>query len=442
MFAEQSALVHSNINERRQRYHDSSLAGSHDHRQLLVNEESLSLIEEEPSERQSQQHLRGRNEEHIGTGGREHVVETPTSQNDVNEQCCPLNKKYRVILCVSIVAVVVLLLIIAALMVITFVVHIEHPHSSYHQIEDNNAILVSFDSSVTSSINITLSNPTDGITAVVYLTSTKPNESYDNLPQTTIPELNGKSRYNYNYYGADQPIYLLPNSQIIYIVNVSMTSTSTCPARLFLFNDESDYMNFMNYISIQPYARSSCLMDPESIWLFNITEYFPYCVAIEIDDNVSIQSNVSVVRAYYNTTGLEKPKGCDQALTIDHPYCQVKINDSYNFHCRQSDQYYLLVSTTDNAEIVINYSVSQITGCMRIGFVSVSGTLTLVVMIITTFLILLITRCCCWLCKNGEELNDQIENYENNIGDRPMLSSNRVRIRTSQYSFEVNEGKT
>ena len=375
----QGTLVPGTINERRQAHNDLPLAGSHDHRQLLVNEQSLICIEEEPSE-----HVQGRNEEHMeGEGGRVLVVETPTSQNDVNEQCCPLNKKYRVILCVSIVAVLVLLLIIAALMVMTFVVRIEHPHSSYHQVEDNNVFLVSFDSSVTS-INITLSNPTDGIAAVVYLTSTKPNESFDNLPQNTIPELNGKSRYNYNYYGADQPIYLLPNSQIIYIVNVFTTSTSTCPARLFLFSDESDYMNFKNYKLFQPYARSSCLMDPESIWLFNITEYFTYYVAIEIDDNVSAQSNVSVVRAYYNTTGLEKPKGCDQALTNDHPYCQVKINNTYNFHCRQSDQYYLLVSTTDNAEIEINYGGSQITGCMRIGFVSVSGTLTLFVMIITT----------------------------------------------------------
>ena len=385
----QSTLVPGIINERKQGNNDSSLASSHVHRQQPVNEQSLPYIEEEPSERLPQEQPRESNEEHTGRGEGQ-----GNERNYVNwQQCCPLNKKYRVILCVSIVAVVVLLLIIAALMVITFVANIEHPRSSRHQIEDNDAILVSFDSSVTSSINITLSNPTDGIAAVVYLTSTKPNESYDNLPQTTIPELKGKSRYNYNYNGADQPIYLLPNSQIIYIVNVFMTSISTCPARLFLFNDESDYMNFKNYISFQPYARSSCLMDPESIWLFNITEYFPYYVAIEIDDNVSIQSNVSVVRAYYNTTGLEKPKGCDQALTIDHPYCQVKINNTYNFHCRQSDQYYLLLSPTDNAEIEINYIVSRITGCMRIGFVSVSG---LVVMIVIIIIIIII--CICMYC--------------------------------------------
>ena len=383
----QGILVPGTINKRRQEDDDSSLASSHVHRQQPVNEQSLPYIEEEPSERLPQEQPRESNEEHTGRGGQ------GNERNYVNwQQCCPLNKKYRVILCVSIVAVVVLLLIIAALMVITFVAHIEHPRSSRHQIEDNDAILVSFDSSVTS-INITLSNPTDGIAAVVYLTSTKPNESYDNLPQTTIPELKGKSRYIYNYYRADQPIYLLPNSQIIYIVNVFMTSISTCPARLFLFNDESDYMNFKNYISFQPYARSSCLMDPESIWLFNITKYFPYYVAIEIDDNVSAQSNVSVVRAYYNTTGLEKPKGCDQALTINHPYCQVKINDTYNFHCRQSDQYYLLLSPTDNAEIEINYIVSRITGCMRIGFVSVSG---LVVMIVIIIIIIII--CICVYC--------------------------------------------
>ena len=386
------AGTNNTINERRKGYNDSSLAGSRDHGQPPVNEQSLARIEEETSERLPQEQIRERNEEHIG-GAYECVVETATSQNIVNEQRCPINKKCCVILCVSIAVVVViilLLIMVAALMVITFVANIEHPRSSYHQIEDSNAILVSFDSSVTSSVNITLTNPTDGITAVVYLTSTKPNESYDHLPETTIPEFEGKSRYNYNYNGADQSIYLLPNSQIIYFVDVSMTSTSRCPARLFLFNDKSDYMNFKNYISFQSYARSSCLMDPESFWLFNITQYFPYYVAIEIDNNVTVQSNVSVVRAYYNTTGLEKPKDCDQALTIDHPYCQVKINDTYHFHCRQSDQYYLLLSSTDNAEIEINYSVSQITGCMRIIFVSVSGTLTLVVMIVAAIIYLCI----------------------------------------------------
>ena len=59
-------------------------------------------LPDQPSERPPQEHQQGRNEDRIRGEGHERPMGTPTPQNNVNEQHCPINKKCCVIFCISI----------------------------------------------------------------------------------------------------------------------------------------------------------------------------------------------------------------------------------------------------------------------------------------------------------------------------------------------------
>ena len=100
-----------------------------------------------------------------------------------------------------------------------------------HYIGDykSKAAVIDVDSTI-SSINITLLEPEEQ-TANVFLQSVKPTITTVHLQQVTITDLSGPSRYNYNYYTADYPIYLLSNSKLIYKFSVNAMINSSCPAR-------------------------------------------------------------------------------------------------------------------------------------------------------------------------------------------------------------------
>ena len=93
-----------------------------------------------------------------------------------------------------------------------------------------NPALIILDSSI-ASIVITLIDSHDD-TVVVYTATTIPNKHMKYLPENTIPELSGPSRYNYNYFSADEPIYLQPQSVLLYDLLIFISTHSNCPARL------------------------------------------------------------------------------------------------------------------------------------------------------------------------------------------------------------------
>ena len=223
-----------------------------------------------------------------------------------------------------------------------------------------NPALIILDSSI-SSVAITLIDPHDD-TAVVYAATTIPNKQIKYLPENTIPELSGPSRYNYNYYSADEPIYLQSQSVLVYDLLIFISTHSNCPARLFLFNDIIQYMNFKNY---KPYKgiHTSCSLRHltngtiNTIFTLNITEPSLFYVGIEIDDGVSVTSNVSVVSVQYDITGLESPSECSQPLSSNNPFCKWTVcND---FICNKPTSYVLInpsssvviTCTTSNAKV-------------------------------------------------------------------------------------------
>ena len=220
-----------------------------------------------------------------------------------------------------------------------------------------NPALIVLDSSI-ASVVITLIDPQDE-TAVIYTATTIPNKQINYLPENTIPELSGPSRYNYNYYSADEPIYLQPQSAIVYDLLIFINTHSNCPARLFLFNNVIEYMNFKNYKPFKG-THTSCLlrhlMDHtiNTIFTLNITEPSLYYVGIEIDDGVSVTSNVSVVSVQYDITGLESPGMCSQPLSANNPFCKWTVCS--DFMCNRPTSYVLI---NPSSSVVITYSTSN-----------------------------------------------------------------------------------
>ena len=189
------------------------------------------------------------------------------------------------------------------------------------------------------SVTIMLLNP-GYESAVLYISRIKPSKMTNYLSKVTIPKLSGRSRYNYNYYGADQPIYLISNSRLLYDLIISADTVSKCYARLYLFSDDTNYNNFKNYqVFKSPKAYiSSCFQvnklntETKIMWAFNITEPSLYYVGVEIDAGVTVTSNISVLRMSYNTTGLSTPNECSEPLSSVNPSCTLILCSS-NFIC-------------------------------------------------------------------------------------------------------------
>ena len=204
---------------------------------------------------------------------------------------------------------------------------------------------ISVNSSV-SSVTISLTNSSSNLTADVYLSSIKPSENTEYLPHTTLTNsLSYSSSISINYLGADNPIYLLPGSKLLYNVSISsVKNTSKCPARLHLYNTFDSYISFSD--------SSPCLsIDSPTLWTVNINDSSSYYVRIEKNDEVNVTSVISVVRVYYNTTGLKTPDECS-LLTSDRSSCTVTTCGI----CNRPDEY-IIIKPTDN--VVIQYEFTS-----------------------------------------------------------------------------------
>ena len=216
-------------------------------------------------------------------------------------------------------------------------------------------------SSSISSLTITLIHLSQRstITAMVYIDNMLPVKTTDNLPPKAMRPLSG-SRYNYNYNDGDKPIYLLDGSQLVYELSVgTVTSIGTSyPTVLALFNDYTDYINYINSRTVTPLDLSPPLKVGKSTWTFNITTPSSYYVALQVSEHVLVNSTASVVGMYYNTTGLDSPSDCSEPLSVHRPSCEVHV--CQEFYCDQVSSMYLLVDPTDNVTVKFDISGTNI----------------------------------------------------------------------------------
>ena len=163
-------------------------------------------------------------------------------------------------------------------------------------------------------INISLNGTMEelGVKVEVNGTSGKPVKAPRSL-STNIPNLSGPNEiYNYNYYGGDEFIYLSSGSYLVYNFTLSGSITSSCPAKLYAFNDLDSYNRFRNNFSFTASSSSPCLfVNSINSWKMkgnDVTSQF--YVGLKIFDNILLESNISGIQYYYNTTGLSSYNFC------------------------------------------------------------------------------------------------------------------------------------
>lgn len=280
------------------------------------------------------------------------------------------------IIIISVITLCVFGLVVGIASLLPSILSSKAPPSSLQSIGDessSSSALVSLSSPV-ALVSIKLLEP-QGETATVYLTSSKPTIKSQYLTQVKISKLPGLSRYNYNYYGADEPIYLLPNSHLTYIMNIVINNNSKCPARLYLFDNFSSYINFksnksrsINAVVLSPCLPVNITQSSTNItWMINVTG--SYYVGIEIDNGITVDSNVSVFHVYYNINGLKSPDNCKVPLSADHPMCQITLCSQ--FYCNRNNKY-LLVNPTGNVQVSYFFSAPRIYGQTRMTFFIIS----------------------------------------------------------------------
>ena len=245
--------------------------------------------------------------------------------------------------------------------------------------------LIKLDSSV-ASVAISLVEP-DQAQINALLTTNKPTE-YKNLIRESLwsrTPLNGPFPYPYNYYGGDNPIYLFAGSKLIYKMFVTGTTTSSCPAQLYLFRNWQSYYNFKNGNS-NSFKKSSCVFSAQhnQTRIFEITVSTTYYVGINISSNTAVVGYILVERVFYNTTEFKKQNYCSEQLSINNRNCKVTI---CNVAPACSNQYYLLVNSTRNIKytIIEEQLFSKIEG--QIATLSAALIFVLVVIVISSLLI-------------------------------------------------------
>ena len=198
-------------------------------------------------------------------------------------------------------------------------------------------------------------------------------------------------RHNYNYHGADIPIFLQSGSTInytLYSENTCHTNTTT-PApdtctSLYLFDNHKDYDNFRNGKSNLSEARSHCAATDIFPWGFNITHNSPYYVILQADECHNVNGSVSVTQASYNSLGLNRICGL---LNSSRQSCSIDLCHKF-FGCGEDG--HILATIPGGKNIAnINYKL-----CYGPNYNSIA-----VSCLVIFALLLLICVCVCFYSK-------------------------------------------
>ena len=247
--------------------------------------------------------------------------------------------------------------------------------------------------STISSATLTALKPGLELKADIYQRTSKPPE-YIEFLNKSIPELTGKSQYNYNYLEGDQPVYLTPGSSLLYDVSISSNSGSTCPVRLYLFNSQITYDSFLNEpaTTIDSIDRSPCLFPDNGTWSFNITDSSTYYVGIAIDTGVSVLGNVTVERVQYNTTGLQ----FNIQLTSTNPsHTITTCSSGSSFLCDGIDDAYLIVSVNKESLVDFQLKTFQVYGTQKMVLFSLMLFLVVLLLILVIAIFVIAVKVSC-----------------------------------------------
>ena len=260
-------------------------------------------------------------------------------------------------------------------------------------------------------INISLNGTREeleGVTVEVNGTSKKPVKSTKSLELVEIPPLSGpNATFNYNYYGGDEFIYLSLGSYLTYTFSCTGPITSSCPAKLYVFQDYNNYEKFRNGFPFKATATSPCLLvgSTES-WTIDGT-LSRYYIGVEITDNILLKSNVSGMMSYYNTTGLSSVNLCH--LSATNRNCNID-RCSRSFCLKpKSNMKYIFVKPSSSTTLIQEFKTPEF-----YGYAQVFGFFGGILLLIFSIAIIIGTCIAYFVAKNKNKKirHHKIRNYE------------------------------
>ena len=254
----------------------------------------------------------------------------------------------------------------------------------------NSSSLITVDSSYTRSSSITFSASNEQgqgqpYTVILLPENVVPSTIMDYLPLERFPllsEAESEYRGDFNYLGGDEPIYLLSGSSITY--NLTITSNTTYPVCLYLFMNETHYNTFLMSVGsskVYRYSNSNCFtltnttvrkrLTASASFFFNIINAGQYYVGIQLQTGITVQANASVVRVYYNTTGLQQQNTCNDITSCSIDLCST-------FICSHEAITSFLIKSSNRTSINYSFTSPRFTLAEFV----VSTTLALVIIVI------------------------------------------------------------
>ncbi|XP_019856124.1 PREDICTED: uncharacterized protein LOC100635341 isoform X2 [Amphimedon queenslandica] len=326
-----------------------------------------------------------------------HNNNSPANENPNSTKKSCIEKVKSLTVTIIIIATGIVSLIVAVVVICLFTTVLKPQLYNFNATigdvsESESTFLLQINSTI-SSATVTAINPDLELKADIYQSTSKPPEYIEVLDTVTIHELSEKNRFRYNYFtNPDNPVYLTPGSSLLYDVSISSNSGSTCPARLYLFNNQTTYFLFISdrNSKIDSTDRSPCLFPDNGAWSFNITDSSAYYVAIAIDTGVSVLGNVTVERIQYNTTGLQ----LDTQLTSGNPSHTITTCDTGSgFLCTGIDDTYLILLINEGSLINFQLKTFFVYNRQKVALSCFSLILLLVfVVVFTLFLIAIIIK--------------------------------------------------
>ena len=215
----------------------------------------------------------------------------------------------------------------------------------------------------------------------VYNTSTKPPIITNYLPKKEM--IANESYSDYNYLGIGEPIYLLPGSKIIYSTKVTMAkanNSSTNIACIILFHNLIKFTDFIrDGAHSEPNRHCFIAANTTAVlsWSFNITEESQYYVGIIVEEGVTVTSNVSIIRTYYDLSQLTPEHTCIDSLSCDITTCSSVI----------CDESYLIIETKNSTYVsyTARSRVSESIAIAIIIFIIVVALIGLIIIVIILY---------------------------------------------------------
>lgn len=295
------------------------------------------------------------------------------------------------------------------------------PYSSQLFIGD---VLINTSSVITVSSSISVVDVTfDVPVSRLYIAKTNPPILFDYLSEIEIIT-NEYGIQDYNYLGKSDPIYLLAGSKIIYDMYIEtdrVYDSSLKVACFFLFDNPTNFANYILFGRKHEVKKTKCftMNTTTTNWSFDITYESQYYVGVSVEKGVTVASNLSIIRCYYDLSQITL-----EALCFDSMSCTIRTCNGF---CNKKSESYIIIETSHSTNMSYTATSADLQGDRLVTFIIF---LVLYPVLILCYLVCCICLCpCCSFTRSLKNRNYSSVRYamiENSPESSPRSSSTNV----------------